>query len=122
MKLQRGLPLSLAEEELLAECSRRYYSKAKETISVNSDGAVVVRRQVDAEPIFDALKDYADIIPKGKTGAAGARMFGALDPVTCAIFQKESGLRLGTKEFAQYVKKRIAGRDYSRFRFGGARG
>lgn len=118
--MKSSLPLSVAEEELLAECHRRYYSKPKESISVDADGTVVVRRQVDAEPIMQAMKDYADIIPKNAKGVAGAKMFGSLDPITCAIFQKESGLRVGTKEFAKFVRKKLATRDYSRFRYGGA--
>lgn len=91
-------------------------------MEVSADGSIVIRRQVDAEPVLQAMKDYADIIPKLKTGPAGTRMFGSLDPITCAIFQKESGLRLGTKEFAKFVKKKLADRDFSRFRFGGANG
>lgn len=122
MKVQQNLPLLVAEEELLAECYRRYYSKPKESMSVDNDGTVVVRRQVDAEPVLQAMKDYADIIDRRKTGAAGAKMYGSLDPITCAIFQKESGLRLGTKAFAQFVKKKLKDRDFSGFRFGGAQG
>jgi hypothetical protein len=46
-------------------------------------------------------------------------MIGSIDPITAAIWRKECGAGIGTKEFAKYAKKKLADPDYRRFRFGG---
>lgn len=113
--------MTVAENELLAECYRRYYAKPKEKITVDSEGRVHVTRSVDAEPIMNAMKDYADIIGvKRNDRVAGAKMIGAIDPITAANWAKETGLKIGTKEYARFAKRRLQGDiDYRRFRFGG---
>ena len=119
-KLHAGVSLTVAENELLAECRRRYYSKEKEKMTVDADGRVHVTRTVDAEPIINAMKDYADIIgTKRNDKMGGAKMIGAIDPITAANWAKETGLKIGTREFAQFAKKRIQNDiDYRGFRFG----
>lgn len=94
--------------------------KPSEKITVDpATGAIHVSRTVDAEPIMQAMKDYGDVIGKGRGRVAGAKMIGAIDPVTAAIWRKECGAGIGTKEFAAYVKKKLADPDFKRFRFGG---
>lgn len=119
VKSSRNLPLTPTEENLLAECQRVIHMKPTETVKLDPDGTIVVKKSVDAEPIFDAMKAYGDLIQKHKRGVAGARMIGAIDPVTAAIWRKECGAGIGTKEFAAYAKKKLADRDFSRFRVGG---
>lgn len=104
----------------MAECHRIFYSKPAERVVVDSDGAIHVHRSVDAEPVMNAMKDYVDVIGMKHSGAAGARMYGSLDPITAAILSKACGAGIGTKEFAQFVKKKLQDPDYKRFRFGGA--
>lgn len=82
-------------------------------------GAIHVRRAVDAEPVMQAMKDYGDVINPRKSKVAGARMIGAIDPITASIWRKECGAGIGTKEFAAYAKKKLADPDFRRFRFGG---
>lgn len=114
------MPLSPAEDELLAECHRRYYSKPTERVSFGSDGSVSFHKQVDVEPLMDVMKHYGDVIRPHQKTAAGAKMVGAIDPITAAIWQKETGLRIGTKEFGQYARKKLLhDTDYRRFRVGG---
>jgi hypothetical protein len=119
-KLASGVSLTVVEEELLAECRRRYYAKPKERQWVDAEGRVHIQRSVDAEPIISAMKDYADIIGKKRNDRmAGAKMIGAIDPITAANWAKETGLKIGTKEFAAFAKKRINGDiDFRHFRLG----
>jgi len=119
-KLDAGVSLSLVENELLAECRRRYHSKEREVKTVDASGRIHITRTVDAEPIINAMKDYADIIGhKRNDKMAGAKMIGAIDPITAINWSKETGLKVGTRAFAQFAKKRINGDiDYRGFRFG----
>lgn len=120
MKKAQGMRLSLAEGELLAECWRRLNAKPKETIKLDSDGRVIVTRSNDAEPIIKAMKEYADIIgPRRNDRVAGAKLVGGLDPITATNWAKETGLKIGTKEFAKFAATRIRDDiDYRRFRVG----
>ena len=119
-KRQSGVPLTVAENELLAECRRRYYSKEKIVTKVDANGSIHITKTIDAEPIINAMKDYADIIGhKRNDNMAGAKMIGAVDPLTAANWAKETGLKVGTKEFAQFAKRRIQNdSEYRGFRFG----
>lgn len=114
------MALTVRENEFLAECRRRFYAKPKETISVDSDGRVIVRRSNDAEPVIQAMKAYGDLLGnKRNDRCAGAKMIGGLDPITAANWAKETGLKVGTKEFAQFATKRIRDDiDYRKFRVG----
>lgn len=119
-KIAQGISLTVAEGELLAECRRRYYAKPKETTILDASGRVIIKRSVDAEPIMNAMKDYADIIgPRRNDRVAGAKLVGGVDPITATNWAKETGLKIGTKEYAQFAAKRIKEDiDYRRFRVG----
>jgi hypothetical protein len=119
-KLSRKLPLTPNEENLLAECQRVNRLKPKEETVFDADGKIHFKRSVDAEPIMEAMKDYGDIIQKHKSKVAGAQMLGSIDPITAAIWRKECGAGIGTREFAIYAKKKLASSDWKRFRIGGA--
>ena len=120
MKQARGLQLTVAEGELLAECRRRYYSKYRETTLIDSDGRVVVKKELDAEPIINVMKDYAELVGLRRNDKmAGAKLIGAIDPLTAGNWAKETGLKIGTKEYAQFAKKRLQNDiDYRKFRAG----
>lgn len=81
---------------------------------------MIIRRTNDAEPIMNAMKDYGDVIDRHhRSGAVGAKMIGSLDPITASVWAKESGLKIGTKEFAQFASKRIKEDiDFRKFRMG----
>lgn len=120
-KRAQNLRLTLAEEELLAECRRRYYSKYTESTLVDSNGRVIVRKQLDAEPIMNTMKAYGDIlgVKRRNDKMAGASLIGGIDPLTAGNWAKETGLKVGTKEFAQFAKKRIQNdSEYRKFRVG----
>jgi hypothetical protein len=118
-KLSRNQALSPEEDNLLAECQRVYHQKPQEKVHLDTDGTIRIVKSVDAEPIMDAMKAYGDIIQKHQRGAAGAKMIGSIDPITAAIWRKECGAGIGTKEFAAYAKKKLADSDFRRFRVGG---
>lgn len=119
VKLARKQPLTANEENLLAECQRVRYMQPTETTSFDADGNMHISKTLDAEPIMQAMKDYGDIIDSKQTNASGAKMIGAIDPITAAIWRKECGAGIGTREFAKYAKKKLADPDFKRFRFGG---
>lgn len=118
-KDEQGLPLTGKEEELLAELYRRKYERRRESIHVDSTGTVHVSKTVDAEPIMDAVKAYGDFIDKYSTRKQAQRIVGSLDPITAFKWMQETGLKIGTKEFAQFAMKRIKhDSEYRRFRVG----
>jgi hypothetical protein len=119
-KKAAGVQLTVDENELLAECRRRYYSKEKSVTKVDANGSIHITKTVDAEPIINAMKDYADIIGYGRNdNMAGAKMIGAIDEVTATNWAKETGLKVGSREFAQFAKRRIQNdSEYRGFRFG----
>jgi len=115
----QGLPLTVKEEQLLAELYRRRYLKPREAVTVDSAGAVHVNKTVDAEPVMDAMKAYGDFIDKYSTRKAAQRIVGSIDPITAANWAKESKTKIGSKEFVNFCMKRIKNDiDYRRFRVG----
>jgi hypothetical protein len=119
VKVAQNLPLTVAEEELLAECDRQRYLKPQERSYLDQDGTVRIVRTNDAEPVMQAMKDYGDVIDRNKSRVAGARMIGSIDPITASIWRNECGAGIGTREYAKYAKKKLADMDFRRFRFGG---
>jgi len=120
-KTARGVPLTVRETELLAECRRRYYAKPKEEIKLQADGRITVHRSMDVEPIMEAMKAYGDILgPRRNDKVAGAKMIGGIDPITAELWAKECGERIGSKPFNKFAAKRLKNDiDYRRFRVGG---
>lgn len=117
-KVDANLPLTVDEEELLAEMHRQVHLKPRETMSVNSDGAVQIKKTVDAEPIMTAMLEYKDVINQTYNKSIG-KVVGSIDPMTAENWAKETGLKIGSKEFAQFGAKRIKNDiDYRKFRFG----
>lgn len=114
-----GSPLTEHESALLEQCLIEQYSKPREAVTFDADNTMHIKRTNDAEPVLQAMRDYADVLDKHKTGAAGAKLIGSLDPVTASIFAKECGAAIGTKEFAAYAVQKMNDSDYKRFRVGG---
>ena len=118
-KLANNKPLSVPEESLLAELNRRRFSKPKQTITETPDAVHVVKTH-DVDPLMQAMKDYADVLDKHKTGVAGAKMIGSIDTVIADNWVKETGIKFGTKEFAKFASSRLKNDiDYRGFRLGG---
>jgi len=89
-------------------------------MTVDHNGNVVIRKTNDAEPIMDAVKSYGDFIDRYSTRKLAQRMIGSIDPSTAQLWAQESGLKIGTKAFAQFAMKRLKNDiDYRRFKVGG---
>ena len=121
MKKARGVPLSVAEQELLAECTRLAHSKPKEERFVDADGRIHIRKSMDAQPIVDFMKEYPSLFGHRRNDKlAGTKLIGSIDPLTAVNWSKETGLKVGTKEFAKFVSKRLKNDiTYRRFKVGG---
>jgi len=115
-----GIPLSVKEEQLVAEMYRRKFSNPRERVYVDSEGVVHVNKAVDAEPIMDAMKAYGDFVDCYTSRKHAQKAIGSIDPVTAVNWMKECGHKIGTKEFAKFAMSRIKNDiDYRRFRVGG---
>lgn len=118
VKQARGVALTPTEENLLGECYYRYYSKPREKRHVTPEGVITVERTVDVEPVIDAMRDYADTISFGRH-RHNARLVGSIDPIIAEQWAKETGLRIGSKEFVQFAAKRLRSDiDFRKFRAG----
>lgn len=116
----RGVPLTPSEENLIAEMYRRKYENPRERVYVDNNGVVHVNKTIDAEPVMDAMKAYGDFVDRYTAKKYSQRMVGSIDPVTAMNWMKESGFKIGTKQFAKFAMKRIKQDiDYRRFRVGG---
>lgn len=119
VKDAQGLPLTPREENLIAELHRIKHEKRREKITVDADGTVRITKTIDAEPIMQAVKDHGDFIDRYTQRTQAQRYVGSLDPITAYNWMAETGLKIGTKEFAQMAMKRIKNDiDYRKFRVG----
>ncbi|MDJ0827907.1 MAG: hypothetical protein QNJ16_20670 [Rhodobacter sp.] len=119
-KEQQGQQLTVLEEELIAKLHAQFYEKRRETIKVDGDGNFVINKTIDTEPMLEAVKAYGDFIDRYSQRKMAQRMVGSIDPITAYKWMRETGLKVGTREFAQMAMKRIKGDiDYRRFRVGG---
>lgn len=116
----QGVPLTPKEEVLVAEMYRRKHEKPRERVYVDDKGTVHVNKTIDAEPVMDAMKAYGDFVDSYTSRKYSQRIVGSLDPITAMNWMKESGHKIGTKQFAKFAMKRIKQDiDYRRFRVGG---
>lgn len=65
------------------------------------------------DEVFNLVRQNREIYADGMR--EGTRYLGSIDPITAAQWAKESGLKIGTKEFAKYAKRKLADSDYRRF-------
>jgi len=77
---------------------------------------IVVTRQHDVEPLLQGIKERSEITSKNYRGPVGSQWIGSIDTITGAIWAKECGAAIGTKEFAEYAKKKLMDPNYQKFR------
>lgn len=119
-KEAQGLQLTTDEEQLLAELHRRRNENRREKMTVDADGTVRIQKTIDIEPVLEAIKAYGDFIDRHTQRKQVQRMVGSLDPITAYNWMQETGLKIGTREFAKFAMNRIKNDiDYRRFRVGG---
>jgi hypothetical protein len=75
------------------------------------DGKVHVSRTQDIQRILDFNKERNI---QGHDPKSDMRLAGSIPFVVVEMWIKESGLKLGSKEFAEYVKKKLMSGDYGK--------
>jgi len=75
------------------------------------DDNVVVRRSQDVQRILDWNKERNI---DGHNKKSDMRLAGRIPFVVVEIWLKESGLKLGSQEFAEYVKKKLMSGEFNK--------
>lgn len=75
------------------------------------DDKVVVSRSQDVQKILDYNKEKQI---NGTVAGSEMRHVGQIPFVVVEAWMRESGLKLGSKEFAEYVKKKLLSGEYSK--------
>lgn len=75
------------------------------------DDKVIVSRSQDVQAILDYNKEKQIA---GTKAHSEMRHVGQIPFVVVEMWLRESGLKLGSQEFAQYVKKKLMSGDYSK--------
>jgi hypothetical protein len=75
------------------------------------DDKVVVSRSQDVQAILDYNKEKQIA---GTKAHSEMRHVGQIPFVVVEMWLRESGLKLGSQEFAQYVKKKLMSGDFSK--------
>ena len=75
------------------------------------DDKVVVSRSQDVQAILDYNKEKQIA---GTKAHSEMRHVGQIPFVVVEMWLRESGLKLGSQEFAQYVKKKLMSGEYSK--------
>jgi len=75
------------------------------------DNKVVISRTQDVQSILDYNKEKQIA---GTVARSDMRHVGQIPFVVVEKWMSESGLKLGSKEFAEYVKKKLLSGDYAK--------
>ena len=75
------------------------------------DDKVIVRRSQDVQSIIDWNKDRNI---EGYNRRSDMRLAGRIPFVVVEMWMKESGLKLGSPEFSEYVKKKLMSGEFSK--------
>lgn len=111
-KLALNIPLTHPEMRLVEALQTQHRLKPREKTVFDGDTMHIVRSNT-VDDLFDAVRTLSDI--HSDAGNTAYRYRGSLDPITAAQWKKESGLKIGTKAFAQFAMKRMKDSDYRKF-------
>lgn len=75
------------------------------------DGKVIVNRQQDIQRILDWNKERNI---EGHNVRSDMRLAGRIPFVVVEMWLNESGLKLGSQEFSEYVKKKLMSGDFGK--------
>lgn len=75
------------------------------------DDKLIVKRSQDIQDILDFNKERNI---DGHNMRSDMRLAGSVPFVVIEMWMKESGLKLGSQEFAEYVKKKLMSGDYGK--------
>lgn len=72
-------------------------------------------RSQEVDSVFDGVKMVGEV--ENATRDTNGRLYlGSIDPITAANWARECGAAIGTKEFAQFAKKKLMSNEFSKFR------
>jgi len=75
------------------------------------DGKLIINRSQDIQRILDFNKERNI---DGHNRKSDMRLAGSIPFVVVEMWLKESGAKLGSQEFAEYVKKKLMSGDYGK--------
>ena len=75
------------------------------------DGKLHIKREQDVQRILDFNKERNI---DGANPRSDMRMVGSIPFVVIEMWLNESGLKLGSQEFAEYVKKKLMSGDFGK--------
>ncbi len=85
-------------------------SQIKTTVH-EEDGKLIINRSQDIQRILDFNKERNI---EGHNRKSDMRLAGSIPFVVVEMWLKESGAKLGSQEFAEYVKKKLMSGDYGK--------
>lgn len=83
-------------------------TKLNQRVDFSADGNTLhIKRSMNVEPVFEHVKYRSDVIKDSGSPNKNGRYIGSLDPITAQKLKQQSGLKIGTKEFAEYAADKI---------------
>tara|TARA_B100000575_G_C23143794_1_gene667018 strand:- start:30229 stop:30516 length:288 start_codon:yes stop_codon:yes gene_type:complete len=87
------------------------YHPEIETRFFDEDGKIIVNRKQDVQDILDFNKERNI---DGHNKKSDMRLVGSIPFTVIEMWMKESGERLGSEAFAEYVKKKLQSGEFSK--------
>ena len=104
-----GLLLRSSQRKKLRQ--KRMHNNILNTKIYAEDDKVIISRSQDVSAILDYNKEKQI---EGYNRKSDLRHVTSIPFVVVEIWLKESGLKIGSREFAEYVKKKLLSGDYSK--------
>ena len=79
------------------------------------DGKLVIRKSQDIQSLIDQNAYEREAAPS-MFGEMAVRKIGSIPLVVAEQWARECGAAVGTKEFAQYAKRKLMDGDFAKFR------
>jgi hypothetical protein len=77
----------------------------------DEDGKIIIQRSQDIETILEFNKQRNI---EGHNRKSDMRLAGSIPFVVVEQWVKESGLKIGSKEFSEYIKKKLMSGDFNK--------
>lgn len=77
----------------------------------NEDGKIIINRSQDIQRILDFNKERNI---DGHNRKSDMRLAGSVPFVIAEMWSRECGAKIGSREFAEYVKKKLMSGDFSK--------
>jgi len=87
--------------------------KRRETVKWE-DGKVHFKKSLEADEMVRAISGYGELV-NPRRNKAGRLYLGSIDPITAANWARESGTKIGTKEFVAYAKKKLLSGEFAKY-------